>query len=550
MLRLGFVILIACSLLTCKTTESPTSDVKDITEGVGNTLESSDICLYGRNVFPEQGAPGDPTVHLDLFAKGMTLGNAYWLGVLSAIAYKHGDEWLAEFRDSLAGRFTEGSRRRPRIMEFVDLPALRLDNEIGDEDARQVTSWFENLFAGGQMLWAEGRDAAVVAFRGTESFSDVVTDIFSLQKKRGKFSGKREVPPGPGEAFGVTDEWEFQVAVHYGFFLAMQAAAEPLNELMSQSGKISVRARGEDKPRVFHPQFMTIEGILDNLMMVPEDEKDMVLNDPLLAAWNVPLPVKKAIVRNWAEVRKTEKERGEFHMDYEERNSVLSPIRSQWDHKSKKLWTTGHSLGGALAKMYAFEMMRRGYNFAGLYTYGAPRAGNNGFAREMTLRAIRLGAKENLVRFVNQNDVVPRVPPPVGIVSPPDRWVHLRGARYIVADEEVPWGTKLWILNEDVPTLIPDAPVYVRGNGSSEEEVARYEAARAEQERMAKAANFGMQSRTFLAEADELFPEYLSQIDLRTAGDWVKNHSMSQYVDTIGRYVFDGKTSKCSNEGG
>ncbi len=72
---------------------------------------------------------------------------------------------------------------------------------------------------------------------------------------------------------------------------------------------------------------------------------------------------------------------------------------------AKHFWVTGHSLGGALAVMAAAHLKRRGIG-AALYTYGQPRVGLSGFADRFEQEL-----SDKLIRFVNQSDIVPRVPP-------------------------------------------------------------------------------------------------------------------------------------------
>ncbi|EKV02396.1 putative lipase [Leptolyngbya sp. PCC 7375] len=67
---------------------------------------------------------------------------------------------------------------------------------------------------------------------------------------------------------------------------------------------------------------------------------------------------------------------------------------------------TGHSLGGALAKLCAVDLQ---YNFSPdisveVYTFGAPRVGNKAFAESYNRRV------PNTWRFVNGNDVVSGLP--------------------------------------------------------------------------------------------------------------------------------------------
>jgi len=67
---------------------------------------------------------------------------------------------------------------------------------------------------------------------------------------------------------------------------------------------------------------------------------------------------------------------------------------------------TGHSLGGGLATLAAMELLMAGYDNVKLYTYGSPRVGDNMFCDMLDL--FMYG---DHFRFVNNNDIVPRVPP-------------------------------------------------------------------------------------------------------------------------------------------
>ncbi|MCH7706473.1 MAG: lipase family protein, partial [Chloroflexi bacterium] len=66
----------------------------------------------------------------------------------------------------------------------------------------------------------------------------------------------------------------------------------------------------------------------------------------------------------------------------------------------RTLYLTGHSLGGALALIATREMGSDSYGAC--YTFGSPRVGRFGFARDI---------KTPIYRVVNANDLVPRVPP-------------------------------------------------------------------------------------------------------------------------------------------
>ena len=87
--------------------------------------------------------------------------------------------------------------------------------------------------------------------------------------------------------------------------------------------------------------------------------------------------------------------------------AVRSQIHSIVQPSAMTHWVvTGHSLGGALAKLCAVDLQ---YNFSPdvsleVYTFGAPRIGNKAFAESYNRRV------PNTWRFVNGNDVVCGLP--------------------------------------------------------------------------------------------------------------------------------------------
>jgi hypothetical protein len=68
--------------------------------------------------------------------------------------------------------------------------------------------------------------------------------------------------------------------------------------------------------------------------------------------------------------------------------------------QKQTVWFTGHSLGAALAMLAA----DRYGNVQGVYTFGSGRIGDEDFANNYYA---------NTYRFVNNNDIVPMVPPPI-----------------------------------------------------------------------------------------------------------------------------------------
>jgi len=89
---------------------------------------------------------------------------------------------------------------------------------------------------------------------------------------------------------------------------------------------------------------------------------------------------------------------------FDEVNSLWSAITKhigKEERKYKKIWMSGHSLGGAMSLLAASRLPSR---IASVYTYGAPRVGNKRWCS--TQRFVHH-------RYVNNNDIVPTLPPVV-----------------------------------------------------------------------------------------------------------------------------------------
>jgi len=88
-------------------------------------------------------------------------------------------------------------------------------------------------------------------------------------------------------------------------------------------------------------------------------------------------------------------------------NDVRATVRSLLDQagaREKKVWLTGHSLGGALSAIMAGEMLDEP-RIHGIYTYGQPRTVNR--RAQAYFRDSYAG---RYFRLVNDDDIVPRVP--------------------------------------------------------------------------------------------------------------------------------------------
>jgi hypothetical protein len=92
----------------------------------------------------------------------------------------------------------------------------------------------------------------------------------------------------------------------------------------------------------------------------------------------------------------------------------LLPYVRKLYQKGCKIWITGHSLGGALATLFA----SRFNSTQGVYTFGSPRVGNEVFKKNFHVK---------IYRIVNNDDIVPRVPLPI-------RYVHVGELKFIDSD--------------------------------------------------------------------------------------------------------------------
>ena len=76
------------------------------------------------------------------------------------------------------------------------------------------------------------------------------------------------------------------------------------------------------------------------------------------------------------------------------------------------IFVTGHSKGAAECTLFALELVRQGFNVAGVYPIESPRLFNAAGARLYNAATMTngLSLRDITFRIVNQNDIVPRVP--------------------------------------------------------------------------------------------------------------------------------------------
>jgi len=96
---------------------------------------------------------------------------------------------------------------------------------------------------------------------------------------------------------------------------------------------------------------------------------------------------------------------GRVHRGFKHEVDDLWPrIEQALVNNSRPVWFTGHSLGGAMATICASrcKLSHIGSNPRSLYTFGSPRVGNGRYVNYVQYEAYR---------WVNNNDIVARVPP-------------------------------------------------------------------------------------------------------------------------------------------
>jgi hypothetical protein len=86
-------------------------------------------------------------------------------------------------------------------------------------------------------------------------------------------------------------------------------------------------------------------------------------------------------------------------------NSYQSVEDTLLKTENKKIFITGHSLGGALAILAAVDLLQHQLKPFGVYTFANPRVGTECFADYYALLDIPT------YRYVNENDLVPMLPP-------------------------------------------------------------------------------------------------------------------------------------------
>jgi triacylglycerol lipase len=152
--------------------------------------------------------------------------------------------------------------------------------------------------------------------------------------------------------------------------------------------------------------------------------------------------------RDWAtdmKAIKTDWIIGEVHAGfYEALNSVWQDTIERlktYHNNNQTIWITGHSLGGALAALACATLVLQypEFNIGGVYTFGQPRVGDFDFAE-----AVNNKIKHRIYRMVNNNDVVPRVPPQIFGYSHIGTLYYFDYKGRLRIDRSLSWWARFW----------------------------------------------------------------------------------------------------------
>ena len=128
---------------------------------------------------------------------------------------------------------------------------------------------------------------------------------------------------------------------------------------------------------------------------------------------------------------------GKVHKGFKEaleyanfKSELISTIKNFNSTSSKKIWVSGHSLGGGFAQLFAYYMYKEGITPQGVYVYNSPHPGDKAFAAELD----RILPNSRLQRFEFLSDPVAFGPPQIMNWIPGQEWGRA-GTRNVFSKE-------------------------------------------------------------------------------------------------------------------
>lgn len=94
-------------------------------------------------------------------------------------------------------------------------------------------------------------------------------------------------------------------------------------------------------------------------------------------------------------------------LDYAGFKTELINTIKGYDGSNKKIWVTGHSLGGGFAQLFSYYLYKEGLTPQGVYVYNSPHPGDKAFATELD----RILPNQRLQRFEFISDPIAYGPP-------------------------------------------------------------------------------------------------------------------------------------------
>lgn len=184
-------------------------------------------------------------------------------------------------------------------------------------------------------------------------------------------------------------------------------------------------------------------GHLGNIFQ--DDENVIVAYRGSRLPWNVStLPNLIASGDDWLNVNfnfaQTAALGGKVHRGFWERSNrtwtdLLAWVRQ--NRRGRRLWITGHSMGGALAVLAGQRFIDAGIGPTGVYAFGAPMVGDAAFAE-------RYAAP--LFCVENQHDIIPHLPFDGSLIDWLPGALARRLARFAVGDGFAAVGEVQWIM--------------------------------------------------------------------------------------------------------
>ena len=143
--------------------------------------------------------------------------------------------------------------------------------------------------------------------------------------------------------------------------------------------------------------------------------------------------------RDWGDGNEDHKAHAGFYKCYD---SVRDDIDAHLNaHPNKRIWITGHSLGGAITNLITAHIIQNHPNrlIAGVYTFGQPRAMSFKLATWFNKQIAK-----RYFRCVNNSDIVTRVPPQIMNFSHVGKLVYFDADGDFRKDKKLSWWARFW----------------------------------------------------------------------------------------------------------